>query len=187
MIGVRCPKCRKVLVFAEASVGDVRRCPECKEVFTLRDPEDVPSVQTCPECGEQLPADAALCVKCGYGSRPGQKLALVEPGTLYTTPDAPTEKRPGCLRRIAVVFAVLLVLLAILVVLAAIWLIGVRDDAAFRTAEKQNTVAAYEQYVKDHPQGEHIDEARRRIEKRTSAPGAKAGGLKEVGKGRQGP
>src|SRR5215208_7702281 len=40
-------------------------------------PAPAPATPACPECGADLPANAVLCVNCGYNLKTGQKIAGV--------------------------------------------------------------------------------------------------------------
>ena len=53
--------------------------------YDTAQPPPPPADETCPSCGADLPANAVLCVNCGYNLKTGKKLAGVTPAA---TPSA---------------------------------------------------------------------------------------------------
>ena len=74
-----CPRCGQHLACEASCAGTVIRCPACALDFaapslapTAQPPAQpyqtptLPGACACPNCGSALPADAVLCVQCGY-------------------------------------------------------------------------------------------------------------------------
>ena len=74
-----CPRCGQHLACEAGCAGTVIRCPACALDFaapslapTAQPPAQpyqtptLPGACACPNCGSALPADAVLCVQCGY-------------------------------------------------------------------------------------------------------------------------
>ncbi len=74
-----CPGCGQHLACEASCAGTVIRCPACALDFAVPslaptaqppaepcEPPAPPIERACPSCGIALPADAVLCVQCGY-------------------------------------------------------------------------------------------------------------------------
>lgn len=90
-----CPGCEQVIQAPEEWAGQVVECPNCNQEMTVPGniPEDqeplsipdpasilpgvgeaVPAEASCPECGEDMDADAVLCMACGFHQGLGKKI-----------------------------------------------------------------------------------------------------------------
>lgn len=57
----KCPHCKAETEDKEGASGEVVECSSCGNLFV-----PAPVSKKCPNCQDILPADAVLCVKCGY-------------------------------------------------------------------------------------------------------------------------
>src|SRR5262245_3390018 len=76
-IEVTC-ECGKRLRAADDQAGCKVRCPSCQAVVRVPGEEEggygVEAVRKCPGCRREWPADAAVCIDCGYDFRTGRKM-----------------------------------------------------------------------------------------------------------------
>jgi ribosomal protein L40E len=63
-----CPHCDQTLEGPDEMAGETIVCPACNRSFTIPelDEEEVEEGAVCPNCDADMPADAILCVACGY-------------------------------------------------------------------------------------------------------------------------
>ncbi len=103
---VKCPQCGSTItipqVLPEVALSASSDMPSREPVTSVFDEEDIPlqsmskpaaqPSRSCPGCGADMPAQAVLCVHCGFDTRSGRKLDL---GTVDGSPDfgAPMGKK----------------------------------------------------------------------------------------------
>lgn len=76
----------------DALIGRPFICTECKTTFIVEAPPH------CPKCGGELPADAVLCVGCGYHLQRGETLEEA-----HAAPPPPPERVPRTVRMLMAV------------------------------------------------------------------------------------
>ena len=75
-----CPQCNEELEAAEDMTGETVECPSCEAHFEVpaAGGNDAGAADAsgsgCPSCGVEMPADAVLCVQCGYNVKLGKKI-----------------------------------------------------------------------------------------------------------------
>ncbi len=75
-----CPGCGTVLAAPEEMSGQLVECPECENQMAVPGAEQAAAPaaagdgKVCPECGQAMPADAVLCMGCGFHTELGKKI-----------------------------------------------------------------------------------------------------------------
>lgn len=77
---LNCPKCNIEIEAEEEWGGQEAECPACGNSFVIL--KQIKTDTKCPNCTSAIPADAILCIKCGYDLRTGKK--IVQKNTDYT-------------------------------------------------------------------------------------------------------
>ena len=91
-IKFKCPACDQDLEAPEDMAGETVECPTCETQLSVpvaapaeaaisqpaisgEDSENAGGNDTaCPSCGVEMPADAVLCMHCGYNIKLGKKM-----------------------------------------------------------------------------------------------------------------
>ena len=156
-----CPACKKSFIAKTELAGRKIKCPGCGAVLTL--PPVKPPSKACPHCGAELAPDAMICVQCGFDSRTGQTAAAAATGEEN---DAPKKKKSAT-RVLQSSFdiawrlrwAIVLVLLGGAVLGFRVYSKRAKDHRAFKAAYEKNSLASYQEYISNYPEGIHADEA----------------------------
>ncbi|OGV70251.1 MAG: hypothetical protein A2283_00325 [Lentisphaerae bacterium RIFOXYA12_FULL_48_11] len=77
-ISFNCPLCSQQLEAPEEYAGQVIECPACQKEITVPAPQPVQKKATgnkCPGCGTALEEGVVLCMKCGFHTKLGKKIA----------------------------------------------------------------------------------------------------------------
>ncbi len=76
--------CGKRLQVADDQAGRKVRCPACKEFLRAPDEAGEPggayaleATRKCPVCKHEWPADAAVCIDCGFNFKTGKRMETV--------------------------------------------------------------------------------------------------------------
>ena len=67
-----CPHCNKSNSFENQQEGAMVTCPECRNIFVLKDEGVIPAV--CPDCKSSVPAGDRICLNCGFNFDTGKKV-----------------------------------------------------------------------------------------------------------------
>ena len=92
-ITVRCD-CGKKWKLPDESAGKTITCPACQARLAIPVPDPAApkraagsgTASACPDCGGPLPAEAVLCIQCGFDRRTGRSAAQVTPATSKPKP-----------------------------------------------------------------------------------------------------
>lgn len=91
MRAVECTQCKHVFEVDEATAAELVPCPSCRSMVPLlsgagaglrpklalkKDEAVSGQLKRCPLCDASAPADAAICLTCGYDWRTGQQVRL---------------------------------------------------------------------------------------------------------------
>ena len=71
-INTNCPICNKINSFSHDKWGQMVACPDCGNLFVLKNATPV-SVK-CLECETQIQPGVRICVECGYSFDTGEKV-----------------------------------------------------------------------------------------------------------------
>ena len=66
-----CPICNKINDFDRSKIGSMVPCPDCKNIFVLK---EILSTATCPDCEEEVESGLRICINCGYNFDTGKKV-----------------------------------------------------------------------------------------------------------------
>ena len=67
-----CPHCNRINSFKNQSVGAMVNCPDCKNLFILKDDELVSA--SCPDCENSVSPGDRICLSCGFNFNTGRKV-----------------------------------------------------------------------------------------------------------------
>jgi hypothetical protein len=67
-----CPICNSISSFEGKKSGAMVPCPECGNLFVLKEDCVVPVI--CPDCENEVAPGDRICVKCGYNFDTGKKV-----------------------------------------------------------------------------------------------------------------